>query len=111
MKPCKDAVKTPQEPRNDSVKTPQRPRPGAWGSERRSPGLSRTFRIGRYTAFVGAVNRNSYHEGMMDLPASLRRQPGNECVSGKTAGAAAPSPNELEMRFQVVSMQRRGIIG
>lgn len=60
---------------------------------------------------IGAVIRNSYHEGMIDFTESLRRLTEAELISAKTAYTAAPNPDELKMRFKGISVIGGGIIG
>ncbi|MGB0717646.1 MAG: type IV pilus twitching motility protein PilT [Phycisphaerae bacterium] len=60
---------------------------------------------------IGAVIRNSYHEGMIDFTESLRQLVDEEFISVKTAYAAAPNPDELKMRLKGISVNSGGIIG
>ena len=60
---------------------------------------------------IGAVLRNSYHEGMIDFTESLRQMVENEDISVKTAYAAAPNPDELKMRLRGIMVTAGGIIG
>lgn len=60
---------------------------------------------------IGAVLRNSYHEGMIDFTESLRLLVEDEFISVKTAYAAAPNPDELKMRLKGISVSSGGIIG
>ena len=60
---------------------------------------------------IGAVMRNSYHEGMIDFTESLRQLSEKELISVKTAYAAAPNPEELGMRLKGISVTGGGIIG
>ena len=62
-------------------------------------------------AEIGAVLRNSYHEGMIDFTESLRQLAEKELISVKTASAAAPNPEELKMRLRGISVTGGGIIG
>lgn len=60
---------------------------------------------------IGAVIRNSYHEGMIDFIESLRQLTEQELIAVKTAYAAAPNPDELKMRLKGISVTGGGIIG
>ncbi|MFQ5461108.1 MAG: type IV pilus twitching motility protein PilT [Phycisphaerae bacterium] len=60
---------------------------------------------------IGAVIRNSYHEGMIDFTESLWQMVESENISVKTAYAAAPNPDELKMRLKGISVTSGGIIG
>lgn len=60
---------------------------------------------------IGAVIRNSYHEGMIDFTESLRRLAEQELIAVKTAYAMAPNPDELKMRLKGISVTGGGIIG
>jgi len=60
---------------------------------------------------IGAVIRNSYHEGMIDFTESLWQMVESERISVKTAYAAAPNPDELKMRLKGISVTSGGIIG
>lgn len=60
---------------------------------------------------IGAVIRNSYHEGMIDFTESLRQLTEQELIAVKTAYAAAPNPDELKMRLKGISVTGGGIIG
>lgn len=60
---------------------------------------------------IGAVIRNSYHEGMVDFTESLRVLTEQELIAVKTAYAAAPNPDELKMRLKGISVTGGGIIG
>lgn len=60
---------------------------------------------------IGSVIRNSLHEGMIDFTESLRQLVDRELISGKTAYAAAPNPDELKMRLKGISVTGGGIIG
>jgi len=60
---------------------------------------------------LGLVIRNSVHDGMMDFTESLRQLVDRELISVKTAYAAAPNPDELQMRLKGISVTGGGIIG
>ncbi len=60
---------------------------------------------------LGAVIRNSPHEGMIDFTESIRHLVDKEYISAKTAYAAAPNPDELKMRLKGISVSSGGIIG
>jgi len=60
---------------------------------------------------IGAVIRNSPHEGMIDFTESIRQLVEKEWISTKTAYAAAPNPDELKMRLKGISVMGGGIIG
>ncbi|MHC5108765.1 MAG: type IV pilus twitching motility protein PilT [Planctomycetota bacterium] len=60
---------------------------------------------------IGAVIRNSYHEGMIDFTESLRLLVEEEFISVQAAYAAAPNPDELKMRLKGISVNSGGIIG
>ncbi len=62
-------------------------------------------------AEIGAVIRNSYHEGMIDFTESLRRLTEQELIAVKTAYTVAPNPDELKMRLKGISVTGGGIIG
>lgn len=62
-------------------------------------------------AEIGAVIRNSYHEGMIDFTESLRRLAEAELIAVRTAYAVAPNPDELKMRLKGISVTGGGIIG
>jgi len=60
---------------------------------------------------LGLVIRNSVHDGMIDFTESLRQLVDRELISAKTAYAAAPNPDELQMRLKGISVTGGGIIG
>ncbi len=60
---------------------------------------------------IGAVIRNSPHEGMIDFTESIRLLVDKEWISVKTAYSASPNPDELKMRLKGISVTGGGIIG